>query len=117
MFRKHLYALLIIAATTCTAWAAISHIAINSSSPQGGELRTALKDFYRALDIIQNKRAAMNQMYEDPDYSYLAEQFGLPEAKAETAINELNSAFGKLSTNSQVDSVHAALVQVRTLFE
>lgn len=101
---------------------AVAHINFNAGTPHGGLLKNGLSRLEDALNNLNELKATMQLMIDGDGsqtahFPYMQEKFGFTDnAGAKAAWDELNSVLFKLNTNSSVDSVNAALLQVFNKF-
>lgn len=92
---------------------AIAHITYNASLPHGSQLRACLRQLQQGVEGLVDLVETMALMRDaGASTQYIVDQFGFPStAVAEAAFAELDSLRGKLTTDGQVEFVHAALYQ------
>ena|SRR5438045_4129041 len=91
----------------------IQHIAFDDTTPHGRQLRRCLQQLEDGLTGLIDIFAIIGLMRDaGQTTSYLVSKFGFPDiATAQAAYDELNSLQSKLTTDAQVSSVNAAMLQ------
>lgn len=101
---------------------AVTHIQFNQGTQHGALLRSGLTLLEDGLDRLNDLKATLQLMIDGDGssaahFAYMQERLGFSDnAAAKAAWDELNSLLFKLSTNSSVDNVNAALVQAFAKF-
>lgn len=97
---------------------AVGHIDFNRQTSHGQALANALALFEQGWTALANQLATMVQMQDGGSSTqYIVDKYGFgTTANATAAVNELNSALGKLAVDTSVTSVNAALRQMLAKF-
>ncbi len=97
---------------------AIGHIIFDRNKPHGAELRQALDNMENGFIALQELLATMIQMQDSgSSTSYIVDRFGFTStAQADAAVAEISSDLGKLTVNTSVTNVNAALTQMFSKF-
>lgn len=97
---------------------AVGHISFSRGSSHGANLRAALDKFADGFQELQDLLATMILMQDGGvSTSYIVGQFGFEDtAGATNAVNELGAMLGKLTVDSSVSNVYAAIAQCLSKF-
>ena len=101
---------------------AVAHIAFNDQITHGRLLRRALSQMEESLEGLGDLVATIALMIDGDGsqvahFTYVTSKFGFTDnATAKAGYEELQSVYGKLSTNASVSSVNAALLQAFNKF-
>lgn len=98
---------------------AVTHISYNHGTPHGQMLDNSLRQFEHGLNGLVSLKASMATMIDGDGsnvshFTYMADKFGFVDTTAaKAAWDELNSSLFKLTTNSSVSDVNAAILQLQ----
>lgn len=101
---------------------AVAHISFTAGTQHGGLLRSGLSKLEDAITDLVELRGTMALMIDGDGsdaahFAYMQDKFGFASnAAAKSAWEELNSLLFKLTTNSSVADVSAALTQAFAKF-